>query len=61
MSKRLHIKNMTEYSITKSSLCFLCHGKPDKDQEDLHCCYCCLDNTFLCKKKYIGFIQKSQR
>ena len=42
---------MATYSITKSLLCFVCHSKPDKCQENLDCCCCCPDNAFLYENK----------
>ena len=43
------MRNMAAYSITKNLLCFICHGKPDKSQEDFDCgCYR-PGNSFLCE------------
>ena len=39
------------YSITKNPLCFVCHGEPDKGQEEFDCGGCRPDSSFLCKNK----------
>ena len=43
---------MAAYSITENHLCFVCHGKPDKCQEDLDCGCCRPDDAFLCVNKW---------
>ena len=48
------MRNTAEYSITKNSLCFVCHGKPDEGQEDFDRCCCSPDNTSLCEEKHIS-------
>ena len=48
------MRNATAYSITKNALCFECHGKPDKGQEDFDHCCCHPGNTFLCEMKRLG-------
>jgi len=50
--------NTARYSITENPLCFVCHDKPDKCQENFNCgCYR-PDNSFLCKNKCAS--QKSE-
>ena len=36
----------------QNSLCFVCHSKLDKGQEDFNCGCCHPDNSFLCGGKY---------
>jgi len=50
MSRCLHVRNTGVHSITKNSLCFVCHSKPDIYQEDFNCGCCCPDNSFFCVK-----------
>jgi len=45
------MRNTAAHSITKNHLCFVCHGEPDKCQEDFNCGCGCSDNTFLCENK----------
>ena len=51
MSRGLHVRDTAMYSITKNHLCFICHGKPDKGQEDFDCCCCHLGDPLLCENK----------
>ena len=39
------------YSITKNPLCFVCHGEPDKGQEEFDCGGCRPGSSFSCKNK----------
>ena len=44
------MRDIAAYS--KGPLCFVCHCKPNKGQEDFDCCRCCPDNSFLCENIY---------
>ena len=51
------MRDPTAYPITKNHLCFVCHGEPDKGQEDFDWCCCHPGNAFLCKK-HVGLYSK---
>jgi len=45
------VRYMAAYSVTKYPLCFICHGKPDKGQDDFDCGCRRPDSAFLSENK----------
>ena len=55
------MRKTSAYSIAENHLCSVCHGKPDKGQEDFDCCCCRPDNPFSRENKFASQRRKNVR